>query len=130
MKVYIGKDKIDMAAHAAKAAGDRIRAAIAANGYMFDPFEGVTVHYDSTLPAYADASEDDVWMIVGDFDGAQMNLPNGEEIRIKFDDLTEAEADLVKIVGRMFAAIEITQPGAFVKVVKGAAAAGGSDGEG
>ena len=105
-------------------------AAIAANGYMFDPFEGVTVHYDSTLPAYADASEDDVWMIVGDFDGAQMNLPNGEEIRIKFDDLTEAEADLVKIVGRMFAAIEITQPGAFVKVVKGAAAAGGSDGEG
>ncbi|MBQ6915152.1 MAG: glucosamine-6-phosphate deaminase [Kiritimatiellae bacterium] len=32
MKVYIGKDKIDMAAHAAKAAGDRIRAAIAANG--------------------------------------------------------------------------------------------------
>ena len=32
MKVYIGKDKLDMAAHAAKAAGDRIRAALAARG--------------------------------------------------------------------------------------------------
>ena len=32
MKLYIGKDKLDMAAAAAKMAGDRIRAAIAANG--------------------------------------------------------------------------------------------------
>ena len=32
MKTYIGKDKMDMAAAAAKAAGDRIRAALAARG--------------------------------------------------------------------------------------------------
>ena len=32
MKVYVGSDKIDMAAHAAKAAGDRIREAIALRG--------------------------------------------------------------------------------------------------
>ena len=32
MKIYIGKDKADMAAHAAKMAGDRVRAAIAARG--------------------------------------------------------------------------------------------------
>ena len=32
MKVYVGKDKVDMAAHAAKAAGDRIREAIALRG--------------------------------------------------------------------------------------------------
>ena len=32
MKIYIGKDKLDMAAHAAKMAGDRIREAIKARG--------------------------------------------------------------------------------------------------
>jgi glucosamine-6-phosphate deaminase len=32
MKTYIGIDKMDMAAKAAKAAGDRIRKAIAENG--------------------------------------------------------------------------------------------------
>lgn len=94
-------------------------AAMAGNGYMFDPFEGYTVHYDNTLPAYAAASSGDTWMIVGDFAGAQMNFPNGEDIRLKYDDLTEAQADLVKIVGRMFVAIGITAPGHFVKVTKG-----------
>lgn len=94
-------------------------AAIAANGYMFDPFEGVAVHYDNTLPAYAAATSGQTWMIVGDFDGAQMNFPKGEDIRLKYDDLTEAQADLIKIVGRMFVAIGITKPGAFVKVTKG-----------
>lgn len=94
-------------------------AAIAANGYMFDPFEGVSVHYDNSLPAYADADSGASWMIVGDFNGAQMNFPNGQDIRLKFDDLTEAQADLVKIVGRMFVAIGITKPGSFVKVTKG-----------
>lgn len=93
--------------------------AIAANGYMFDPFQGVSVHYDNTLPAYATAASGQTWMVVGDFDGAQMNFPNGQDIRLKFDDLTEAQADLIKIVGRMFVAIGITKPGAFVKVTKG-----------
>ena len=32
MKIYIGKDTLDMAAAAAKAAGDKIREAIAARG--------------------------------------------------------------------------------------------------
>lgn len=91
--------------------------AIAGNGYMFDPFENVTVHYDNTLPAYAAAlTNAQTWMIVGDFAGAHMNFPNGEDIRIKYDDLTESEADLVKLVGRMYVGIGITAPGHFVKV--------------
>ena len=93
-------------------------AAIAANGYMFDPFEGYSVHYDNTLPAYSAATTGQKWLIVGDFNGAQMNFPNGQDIRLKFDDLTEAEADLVKIVGRMFVAIGIVAPGYFVTVAK------------
>lgn len=93
--------------------------AMADNHYMFDPFQDVAVHYDNTLPAYSAATSGQTWMIVGDFDGAQMNFPNGQDIRLKFDDLTEAQADLIKIVGRMFVAIGITKPGAFVKVTKG-----------
>lgn len=93
--------------------------AMAQANYAFNPFDGVTVHYDNALPAYSAASAGAVWMIVGDFDGYQMNFPNGEDIRIKFDDLSEAEADLVKIVGRMFVGMGITKPGAFVNVTKG-----------
>ena len=32
MNIYIGKDKLDMAAHAAKMAGDRVREAIKLRG--------------------------------------------------------------------------------------------------
>ena len=93
-------------------------AAIAGNGYLFDPFEGYSVHYDNTLPAYTSATAGAAWLIVGDFSGAQFNFPNGEEVKLKFDDLSEAEADLVKIVGRLFVAIGITAPGRFSKVTK------------
>lgn len=96
-------------------------AAIAGNGFMFNPFEGYSVHYDNNLPAYSVATDGAAWLIVGDFSGAQFNFPNGEDVKLKFDDLSEAEADLVKIVGRMFAAIGITAPGRFAKVTKAAA---------
>lgn len=93
-------------------------AAIAQNGYLFDPFQGYRVHYSSALPAYEDAQEDDVWMIVGDYKGITCNFPAGDGVKLKFDDLTEAEADLIKIVGRILVAIGITEPGRFVNVTK------------
>ena len=55
-------------------------------------------------------------MIVGDFGGAHANFPNGDEIRIKYDDLSLAEADLVKLVGREYVALGVTQDHAFCKV--------------
>lgn len=94
-------------------------AAMAANNYMFDPFAGYRVRYDNTLPAFSAATAGQTWMIVGDFErGALMNTPNGDEIKLKYDDLTESEADLVKVVGRMFAAIGVVAPNAFAKVTK------------
>lgn len=91
--------------------------AIAANGYGFDPFAGVRVVYDNSLPAFSAAEEGETWLIVGDFSGAHFNFPNGQEIRIKTDELSLAEKDLVKFVGRMYVGIGITAPGAFAKVV-------------
>lgn len=83
----------------------------AANGYNFDPFMGLPVYFDSSLPSTATG----VWMVVGDFGvGALANYPNGADIKIKIDDLSEAEADLVKIVGRRYVAIDVVAPKAFV----------------
>lgn len=92
--------------------------AIAANGFLFDPFQGYKVHYSSDLPAYADATSGQTWMIVGDYAGATANFPAGDGVKLKYDDLTEAQADLIKIVGRMPIALGITEPGRFVKVNK------------
>ena len=72
----------------------------AAASYAVDPFEGLPVLFNNRLPAYSAASDNDVYAIVGDLNGAQVNYPEGDGVAIKYDDLSEAEADLVKIVGR------------------------------
>lgn len=92
-----------------------------AGNFAVDPYDNLEVLYSSALPAYSAASDNAVWMIVGDLDGAQVNYPEGEGVIIKWDDLTEAEADMVKVVGRQYAAHKVTGPGRFVNVKKAAA---------
>lgn len=95
------------------------KAVQAAGSYGYDPFEGLPVHFNSSIKAYSVASTGDTYAIVGDFgEGAQANFPNGEEITIKIDDLSLAEADLVKIVGRQFVGLEVVGPKAFCKIQK------------
>ena len=94
------------------------QAARVAGNFAVDPYDGLTVLYTSALPAYSTADADAVWMIVGDLDGTQVNYPEGEGVVTKWDDLTEAEADLVKIVGRQYAGYGVTGPGRFVNVKK------------
>lgn len=94
--------------------------ALAANAsYGYDPFEGLPVIFNTQLNAFADASADDVVVIVGDLKGVTANFPNGEGVQIKIDDKSMAEYDLVKIVGREFVGIGVTGPGMLVNVVKG-----------
>ena len=92
-----------------------------AGNFAVDPYDGLPVLYSSALPAYSTASDNAVWMIVGDLGGAQVNYPEGEGVIIKWDDLTEAEADLVKVVGRQYAGHKVTAPGRFCNVKKAAA---------
>ncbi len=94
------------------------KAAHAAGNFAVDPFEGLPVLFTSALPAYSTASEDDVYAFVGDLRGAQLNYPEGEGIVIKYDDTTEAEADLVKIVGRQYVAHAVTTDRAFCNIAK------------
>lgn len=95
------------------------KAAEYAGNFPADPFEGLPVVFNNSLPTYASASTSGVWGIVGDFGyGAQANFPNGDQITFKFDDLTYAEADLVKVVGREYVALGAVAPGAFVNLIK------------
>ena len=83
-----------------------------------DPFEGLPVHFDNSLPVYSTTgTAGTTWMIVGDFgNGAQANFPNGDEIGIKYDPLSLAEKDLVKLVGREYIALGVVADHAFCKV--------------
>lgn len=88
-----------------------------ANSYAVDIFEGLTVLFNDQITSLTTATTGDTYMIVGDFGvGAQFNFPNGEEVKIKFDDLSLAEADLVKIIGREYAGIGVVSCNAFAQV--------------
>ena len=90
-----------------------------ANSYGVDPFEGLKVVFNNTLPAYSAASTNDIYMIVGDFgEGAIANFPAGEGIEIKVDELSRKKEDLVEILGREFVALGVVANKAFVQVKK------------
>ena len=85
--------------------------------YGYDPFEGLDVVFNNSLPAFSAATKGETFAIVGDLAvGAQANFPAGDEITIKFDDLSLAEADLVKIVGREYVGMGVVAPKAFTKI--------------
>lgn len=99
-----------------------------ANGYGADPFEGLPVEFNNSITAYSAATTSTsaaTYMIVGDLGaGAIANFPSGEEINFKFDDITLATSDLVKIVGREYVGIGVIAPNHFVKVQTNAASQG------
>lgn len=102
-----------------KATFAAFKAVQAAGNYGYDPFEGLPVLFNNTIAAYSAATTGVTYAIVGDLaEGVIANFPNGEDIKIKLDDMSEAESDLVKIVGRQFVGVEVVGPDSFVKVTK------------
>lgn len=81
------------------------KAALQAN-FAYDPFQGLTVIQKDGLTG----------AIVGDLAGVQANLPEGDSVTFKFDDLSLAEKDMVKIVGRLYAAIAVVGPKMFAYI--------------
>ena len=63
-----------------------------------------------------------MYAIVGDLSGVTVNFPEGDGIAIKYDDLTEMTKDMVRVLGRVYAAHDVTGPGKLAKIVKPAAA--------
>jgi HK97 family phage major capsid protein len=79
--------------------------------YAIDPFDGLPVLFCSDCGTN---------VIVGDLDGVQANFPNGYEPTIKVDDLSMAEKDLVKVVGRLPMGHAVTACGRFCVIKKSA----------
>lgn len=84
------------------------RARLEAN-YAFDPFYGLPVIMNSSVPANT--------VIVGSLErGALANFPAGYEVKLNFDDKTLATKDINRIIGRMYVAVGVVAPNAFAKV--------------
>lgn len=82
-------------------------AALTAN-YAYDPFAGLEVIQKAGVSG----------AIVGDLAGVQANLPDGDAVTFKFDELSLAEKDLVKIVGKLYAAIAVVAPDMVVNILE------------
>lgn len=95
--------------------------AVAAGNFSIDPYAGLTKIYTSALPAYATADDNAVYAIVGDLSAIQFNFPEGDDVVIKWDDMSLAESDLVKVVGREYAAHAVTGQGKLCNIAKPAA---------
>lgn len=90
-----------------------------ANGYAVDPFEGMKVVFNNTLPAYDSATAGAVYAIVGDFGmGAIANFPNGDGVEIKYDDTTLMTDDIVRILGRRYVGLGVVADKAFTLIAK------------
>jgi len=95
------------------------KAAAYANGYGVDPFEGLRVVFNNSLPAYSAASTGATYAIVGDFGhGAIANFPAGEDIEIKLDTLSRKKEDLIEVLGREFIGLGVVADKAFVQIAK------------
>lgn len=102
-----------------KATFASFKAVQASASYGYDPFEGLPVLFNNSITAFAVATTGDTYAIVGDLgEGMIANFPNGEGIKIKLDDLSQAESDLVKIVGRQYVGVEVVAPASFAKIQK------------
>lgn len=107
-KAYLGTNARDIVLLCSRQHEAELRVQALNSNYPIDPFDGMEV---VNIPGEA--------VIIGDLSGVLANLPEGDAVRFKFDDLSLAEKDLVKIVGRMMVAIAVTEPGTFVYVAGG-----------
>ena len=87
--------------------------------YPVDLFENVRVAFDDSLPAFADANVDDIYMIIGDFDlGARANFPNGDEVEIIIDPYSAKKKNLVEVLGEQYVGLGVVVPNSFVRFKK------------
>ena len=102
-----------------KATWGEFKAAEAANGFRYDPFEGLPVIFNNSISSFTAATTGVTYGIIGDLGhGALANFPNGEDITFKFDENSKKKEDLIEILGRLYVALGVVAPDAFVKLVK------------
>ncbi len=90
-------------------------------GYAVDPFDGMEVLFNNTLDVATETPSSGTTnhiAIVGDLQGESVNFTNGYEPTIKVDDLSLAEEDLIKVVGRLPMGHGVTACGRFAVITK------------
>ena len=89
----------------------------AANGYNYDPFEGLPVVFTNDLTAFTAATTGVTYAIVGDLGrGALANYPNGEEIEYTYDALSRKKENIIEILGEQYVGLGLVGPDCFVKI--------------
>lgn len=83
-----------------------LKAAALSAQYGYDPFDGLEVIYANTgdMPFVADLS------------AIQVNFPDGDVPKFIFDEYTDAPANVVRIIGRLAAAVAVVAKGMIVKI--------------
>lgn len=103
-----------------KASWGQFKKAQYENKFRVDVFEGLPVVFNNALKPFDSATTGETYAIVGDFEnGALANYPDGEEIILKTDDITLAQQDLIKIIGRQYVAVDVVAPKHFAVINKG-----------
>ena len=84
-----------------------------------DPFENLPVLYTAKLVADSVATTGVAYAIVGDLGaGALANFPDGDGITFKFDAISKADADKVRVIGREYVGLGVVADKCFVKITK------------
>lgn len=83
-----------------------IKADALSAGFAFDPFEGMTVLFNSSAAG----------ILIGDLGGVVANFPEGEDFKFIVDELSQANKDMVRITGKILADIHLVRPAGFVLV--------------
>lgn len=82
--------------------------------YAVDPFDGMEVIY---ADGFAHDDETKPIAFVGDLNALQVNFPNGSDPQLKYDDITLATSDLVRVIGRLPVGIGYIKNYGFAKIV-------------
>lgn len=87
-----------------------LKAAALSAGYAYDPFDGLDVIYNTQALAGS-------YTLLLDPQAVQCNFPNGGEPKFIFDELTEADSNVVRIIGRLMMAAGLVRTGAAVQII-------------
>lgn len=101
--VKLSDEATDIVVITNKATYKKIMIASISTPHLVDPFNGFDV-------VFSEAVGDDT-IIVGDLKGVTVNFPEGDEPTFVFDDRTLMTEDLVRILGRLYVAFDVTAPG-------------------
>lgn len=102
----LSDEATDVCAIMSKSTYATIKGAVYGANFNVDPFEGLPVVFNENVTG----------VIVGDLKGVTANFPEGDQPRFIFDEMTLMTSDLVRILGRLYVAIDVTAPGRFAKV--------------